>query len=361
MAGLAEERYVVEAFLSRFPFLKEIREYVASLNLRLEDFAAADDLVKTAVTKVEEALSKGPRAITSSDLPSDVEILSHPLAMALVAMLDSSFAKRRFATYEAERYASMIKNIREGQIQVIQYVLSKVLGMKIRTDNPPHEFWIHFPDYLKVSVNLNEPRFKLVNRTVVGGYVGVSRPEAITFIKNGLERLFYERLEAMGRLDPPDFLKPHVEGLRKVLESLNTSSNVSYARLGPEMWPPCMNAIRTRLLAGEPVSHFANFTLAAFMLKIGITVDEVVETYSKRGDFDPRIARYQVEHIAGLKGSRTKYSVPRCSTMQAHGLCVEEGRLCGGVRTPMQFYRRRAKVGGGSGGDEGGRAESHGS
>ena len=73
----------------------------------------------------------------------------------------------------------------------------------------------------------------------------------------------------------------------------------------------------------------------------------MVEMYSQRGDFDPRIARYQVEHIAGLKGSRTRYSVPRCSTMQTHGLCIENGRLCGGVRSPMEYYRRMAAAKGG--------------
>jgi DNA primase large subunit len=107
-----------------------------------------------------------------------------------------------------------------------------------------------------------------------------------------------------------------------------------------------MQALRAKLLAGEPVSHFGNFSAASFMLRIGMTVDEVVEMYSQRGDFDPRIARYQVEHIAGLKGSRTKYSVPRCGTMQTHGLCIENGRLCGGVRSPMEYYRRMARRGG---------------
>ncbi|MEM4197540.1 MAG: hypothetical protein QW243_01695 [Candidatus Caldarchaeum sp.] len=344
---MAEDEYVVEAFLSKFPFLKEIRGYVASLNLRLEDFADADVLVETAVRRVEEALSKSPGRMALADLPSDVEILSHPLAMAVVAMLDSAVAKRRFAAYEAERYAGMIKNVREGQRQVIHYVMSRVLGMNVRLGTHPHEFWIHFPDYLKISVNLNEPRFKLVNRLVDKGYVGVSRPEAMTLVKNGLEMLVYERLDKVGKVEPPEFLKEHVSRLRKALESLTISDKLPSVRLGPENWPPCMKALRTRLLAGEPISHFANFTLAAFMLKIGVGVDEVVAAYSQRGDFDPRIARYQVEHIAGLKGSRTKYSVPRCATIQAHGLCIEEGRLCGGVRSPMQFYMRKARAAGG--------------
>jgi DNA primase large subunit len=259
-------------------------------------------------------------------------------------MLDSPFARRRFAAYEAERYAAMLKAMREGQRQALHYIAVNVLSLRIREGSPPHDFWIRFDDYLKLSAELNEPRFKLVNRILDRGFVGVKRPEMITLVKNGLERLILERLERMGRLEPPDFLRPYVEGLRKLLEAQRQAAGISLTPLNPESWPPCMQALRNRLLAGEPVSHFGNFTLAAFMLRIGVGVDDVISMYSQRGDFDPRIARYQVEHIAGLKGSRTKYSVPRCATIQSHGLCVEEGRLCGEVKSPMQLYRRRARV-----------------
>ncbi|MEM4417126.1 MAG: hypothetical protein QXD32_03615, partial [Nitrososphaerota archaeon] len=129
---------------------------------------------------------------------------------------------------------------------------------------------------------------------------------------------------------------------KKALEMVQWRKTSLPLKLGPESWPPCMQALRAKLSSGEPVSHFGNFSAAAFMLKIGMSVDEVVEIYSQRGDFDPRIAKYQVEHIAGMKGSRTRYSVPRCSTMQTHGLCVENGRLCGGVSSPMEYYRRKA-------------------
>jgi len=341
---LGEDHYVVEALLSDFPFLKEIREYVAMLKLRLEDFQHAPNLVEAAVKKVEEALAPWPSKQDVGALTSEVKILSHPMAMALVAMLDSPFAKRRFAAHEAERYAVALKNMREGQKEVLKYIMANVLGMRVRLDKYPHEFWVHFADYLKIAVNLNEPRFKLVNRLLNKGYVAVTRNEAVTLVKNGLEKLIHERLESMGRIEPPDFLSEHVNRLKRILESTRQKYSLESVRLDPSMWPPCMIALRKRLLAGEPVSHFGNFATASFMLRIGMSVEEVISIYSQRGDFDPRIARYQVEHIAGLKGSRTRYSAPSCTTMQAHGLCVEEGRLCGGVRSPMQFYRRRAKA-----------------
>jgi DNA primase large subunit len=341
---MAEDDILAEAQLKDFPFLKQIREYVVSRSLRLEDLQGADQIVRAAYRRVEDAIKPWRSFQENEGLSSTEEALAHALSMAIVAMLDSPFARRRFAAYEAERYAAMLKAMREGQRQALHYIAVNVLSLRIREGSPPHDFWIRFDDYLKLSAELNEPRFKLVNRILDRGFVGVKRPEMITLVKNGLERLILERLERMGRLEPPDFLRPYVEGLRKLLEAQRQAAGISLTPLNPESWPPCMQALRNRLLAGEPVSHFGNFTLAAFMLRIGVGVDDVISMYSQRGDFDPRIARYQVEHIAGLKGSRTKYSVPRCATIQSHGLCVEEGRLCGEVKSPMQFYRRRARV-----------------
>jgi len=111
-------------------------------------------------------------------------------------------------------------------------------------------------------------------------------------------------------------------------------------RGGPETWPPCMKAIREKLLAGENVSHFANFALASFLVNIGLKPEEILKLYANRPDFNARVARYQVEHIAGLKGSRTKYMTPSCGTMKTNGLCVKNGELCGRIKNPLTYYRR---------------------
>jgi DNA primase large subunit len=337
--------YFLESLMSQFPFLRQVREYVRSLGLQIGDFAdpSMSKIVEAAAARVEAALLHGVRIRRIRIFqPSEDEVTSYPLAMALVAMLASPLAIRRFAASEAERYSSHLESIGGDRIRdVMAYMASDVLGMKVELGRPPYEFRLSFDDYLRYSVGLNEPRWRLVNRILVGGYVLITRPEMMTLIKNGLEAMIARRLEEMGKVDVPDFLKPHVERLRKLLEQIQWRRASVPAKLGPDAWPPCMQALRNRLLAGEPVSHFGNFAAAAFMLRIGMSVDEVVEMYSQRGDFDPRIARYQVEHIAGMKGSRTKYSAPRCSTMQTHGLCIENGRLCGGVRTPMEYYRRK--------------------
>jgi DNA primase large subunit len=70
-------------------------------------------------------------------------------------------------------------------------------------------------------------------------------------------------------------------------------------------------------------------------------VNEIVKNFVSITDFDEQFTRYQIEHIAGLRGSRTKYTPPTCSTLKTHGICVNPDNLCKTIRHPLTYYRRR--------------------
>jgi DNA primase large subunit len=76
------------------------------------------------------------------------------------------------------------------------------------------------------------------------------------------------------------------------------------------------------------------------LLSIGFSVDEVLEVFKVTPDFREDIARYQIEHIAGLRGSRTKYLPYKCENMRSYGLCRWK---CENVRHPLQFFFRAAR------------------
>ncbi|MFX0198433.1 MAG: DNA primase regulatory subunit PriL, partial [Candidatus Hodarchaeota archaeon] len=50
------------------------------------------------------------------------------------------------------------------------------------------------------------------------------------------------------------------------------------------------------------------------------------------------------EHIAGRRGSRTKYIPPRCDTLRTHGICHTSEEICKGIRHPLAYYRRKLKT-----------------
>jgi DNA primase large subunit len=103
--------------------------------------------------------------------------------------------------------------------------------------------------------------------------------------------------------------------------------------------PPCIAQILAKIGNGEDISHVENFTVAAYLLNTGHSVDEVIKVFRNKSDFNERIARYQVEHIAGLKGSRTRYRPPSCAKMRTYGLCIEDGGRCPrGIRNPLDHH-----------------------
>jgi DNA primase large subunit len=99
-----------------------------------------------------------------------------------------------------------------------------------------------------------------------------------------------------------------------------------------------MEAIRTRV---AEASHKELFSFTAFLVNRGYAVEQILSMLAERPDFNEKIARYQVEHIAGLRGSRTKYRPPSCQTMKSLGLCVEDGKYCPRwIQNPLQYQKK---------------------
>ena len=53
--------------------------------------------------------------------------------------------------------------------------------------------------------------------------------------------------------------------------------------------------------------------------------------------------RHQIEHIAGLKGNRTRYTPPTCATLRTHGVCRDMDKICRTVVHPLSYYRKKAR------------------
>ena len=151
----------------------------------------------------------------------------------------------------------------------------------------------------------------------------------------------YRLVEALVR----EFASRYVEVRRRERSHVTPVPRGEQGSSGRSRFPPCIGAIMDSVRRGDEVPHHARFALAAFLLNIGWSVDEVVDVFRTVPDFNEKVTRYQVEHIAGLRGGKTRYSAPSCDWMRSHGLCVSE---CN-VANPVQYYfrsgrRRRGRV-----------------
>jgi DNA primase large subunit len=113
-----------------------------------------------------------------------------------------------------------------------------------------------------------------------------------------------------------------------------------------DAFPPCVDVLYQAFTSGRHLSHVGRFTLTSFLINVGMSPEKVIELFRNFSDFNERMTRYQVEHIAGEKGSRTRYVPPQCDTLKTHGVCPGPNELCQRVRHPLAYYRRKLKTSG---------------
>ena len=333
------------SILAKYPFLPEARRYISEYGLTLESFSdpAYSKIVERAKQRIVDAIRLG-EGVDPSNMSEDevVELASFPLAIILIAAIKDRFLARRFALTEASLATKLLL---DEDSKTILRIAREVFGMDVKAEEAQamaHEYSMGLRDYLKGSMTFNAPSWKLVNRIVIRGRVMITINELIRLMKDKVMEYVLENIEkAMSRPPKlPENLQKIIDEIKSTLPSKRYEEEIISGESSPEAWPPCMKLIYQNVMKGENVSHFANFALASFLINIGMNLDDILKIFAHRPDFDQRIARYQIEHIAGLRGSRTKYTTPSCDTMKTNGLCVEDGKLCGGVKNPLAYFRR---------------------
>ena len=332
--------------LAKYPFLPEARKYISEYGLTLESFSdpAYSKIVERAKQRIMDAIRLG-EGVDPSNMSEDevVELASFPLAIILVAAVKDRFLARRFALAEASLATKLLSEDAKRDSETVLKIARDVFGMDVEAAD--NEYSMGLRDYLRSSMRFNAPSWKLVNRIVIRGRVTITISELIRLLKDRVVEYVLENVEkAMARPPKlPENLQRIVDEIKSTLPSKRYEEEIISGESSPEAWPPCMRLIYQGIMRGENVSHFANFALASFMTNIGMSLDDILKIFAHRPDFDQRIARYQIEHIAGLRGSRTRYTTPSCDTMRTNGLCVEDGKLCGGVKNPLVYFRRRLR------------------
>jgi DNA primase large subunit len=322
--------------LAKYPVLPETRTFFESFTVE-----ELDHLADATKKRVLEAIERGEKGVLPrKDAVED--LLTFGLARVHVITIGEPWLLRRWALAEAAR---MERYLHTEVTPLKETVLKSVLNLEIVDDrrlNDEFEYRIHYAKYLQLIRELSGPEWRLVNRMLTKGYVYLTEAEVVRLFR----QLAYQWLSSTEGVPKitikqlPARLQEAAEDIMRELVKLRSSYEPVTAPVSGD-WPPCMEAIRARV---AEASHKELFTLTAFMINKGHSKEEILALLAERPDFNERIARYQVEHIAGERGSRTRYRPPSCSTMRTLGLCVEGGKYCPRwIKNPLQYQKDQPK------------------
>ncbi|MCX8182268.1 MAG: DNA primase large subunit PriL [Candidatus Methanomethyliaceae archaeon] len=333
--------------LAKYPFLRKASSFVESYGLTFQDLV--NDEYYYVVQRAVERVKCGIRGRWAelNVVDPETEILSYPLALAFVYGLRQGWVVRRFANSEQKRCFELLKNEDKDKVAEVgkdgfDWDLE---GTELMVSGALFDFSLPVENYLEVAPSFHSPDWKLVNRHVTGGRVYLKQVEAARLLSEALKLKILRKAEEeyIKKFQMPERLLSKLEGLEKLVKEIKIYDEDAAVEIIEEAKPPCIVALLKDLADGKSLSHMARFTVTTFLINTGESVENVLKYFSNVADFDEGKARYQVEHIAGLIGSKTKYVPPKCDVLRSFGLCIGGDAYCKKVRHPLQYYKMRAR------------------
>lgn len=298
----------------------------------------AEERVRNALLDVSAYARTQPR-----DEPREIEIeiFSFPIAVMLVAATEDSLIKSRYSLAEAKRASELLKA--EDKEKLFEVANNFNWNIRLVDINlPQYVFALRFPVFLKNATDFHDKNWKLVNHLLINGEVYLTRREVSRLLEEEVRKYIEGKVDTRIKSLPPGIMA-RVNQLRQLATKKRDQIRIEEMpkRVVLEAFPSCIKSVYDRIAAGRPASHIGRFALTSFLLNIGMSVEDVFKFFRSVSDFNERLTRYQVEHIAGTRGSGTRYTPPNCTTLRTHGICILPEPECKRAINPLVCYKRK--------------------
>ncbi|MCW4015579.1 MAG: hypothetical protein NWF06_04345 [Candidatus Bathyarchaeota archaeon] len=332
--------------------MKEAAVHVRDLGIDFDELEGDSDFYLPFLDKAEKRIESALLDVSAYaktqpiDDPKDyeLEIVSFPLAVMLVVGTEDSFIKSRYALAEAKRASALLDS--EEKEKLLEVANNFGWGARLVSDFSlqPYAFAVSFPVFLRNATGFHDKNWKLVNHLMIDGEVYLTEREVSRLLEEEVRKYIEGRLDTKIK-SLPSTIMARVNRLRQLSAEKREQIRLEEMpeRVVMDAFPSCIKGVYDRVAAGRPASHLGRFALTSFMLSIGISAEEVFKFFRSVSDFNERMTRYQVEHIAGTRGSGTKYTPPNCATLRTHGICVSPEPDCRGAVNPLICYKRKLK------------------
>lgn len=339
---MPEDISIYEA--AKYPWSVMARSLLKDLDVSLGEVDKNPQIIQRAHQRLLNALeSKSVSRTERQSVDPYIELTSFFVAKALVDGIGSMFLRRRWATAEAQRAEEFLLKESESKLALMaqEEFNWEINTQQSRIAGRVFSHRLHFANYLSATAGFHEREWKLVNKRLIAGFVLLRKSEMTRVLRAAVEKMLIRDIKKVQADFPPNMQQVYQALDAQVRKRSERLQQEIQGAIVPEAFPPCMQALLTDMKEGKPLSHIARFAITAFLLNIGMDVDSILELFLKAPDFREDLARYQIEHIAGKRGS-TAYTPPSCAYMISVRLCVDPDKA-EMRRHPLAYYRRRRR------------------
>lgn len=341
----------------RYPFSIEARS--ASQKLARDVRTLIQILEKPVNSQVvDEAEERVHAALMQSEIKiprtnAEEAVLVYPTARLIVEMIGNP----RLKEYQAEAESKAVnKHLSTEKEPTVIDLCKSSLGWTVESAGSESQraklplilrsfnFRIRFEDYLEVAPSFHSEKWKLINRHLDSGWVPIRRSELDRLISGRVKQLILQ-----STMDVPKLPMRLTEAVQRIEAEITTRIQarepIKITGDVTTAFPPCISQMYQDSLQGKNLSHDARFALASFLLKIGMTNEDVMGVFKAAPDFVQNLAQYQVRHISS-KSAGEGYTPPGCKKLQGNSLCpvylrTASDPLCTYILHPLAFYETR--------------------
>jgi DNA primase large subunit len=332
----------IQLDFAKYPFLKQTSKRIEELGLTIENLVAPEN--KPILERAKKRLENAIMQVNTGDMVKDsrTEISSFAAAIILAIATKNSLIKKRYALAEAKTaYAYMLKESKENFLIIaddFNWDLNLAKGL-------PYDFCLGFNFYLQNASHFHGNTWKLINQVLTSGRVYLNKDKVARLLQEAIKKRIEARLDILELKSLPEDITSIAQNLTKLAQEVLGQEMEELPKVVVQAaFPPCINALYENASKSHHLSHIGRFTLTSFLVNIGMSPEAVNELFKTFSDYNERLTRYQIEHIAGERGSGTHYIPPQCSVLQTHGVCKNSDDLCRRIYHPLAYYKLKQKL-----------------
>jgi len=321
---------------AKYPFLKQASKQIEELQFTIGTLSSEKLVFDRAQSRVEKAILEVNTGKAIRD--KRAEISSFAAAFILVIATKNSWIKKRYALAVAKMaHAQMLVESKEKI-----FAIAKDFEWDIEEGAFGKDFRVGFSFYLKNAAHMHGSEWKLVNQILEKGRVYLNKDKVVRLLQEEVKHRVEKRLYVSEIKNLPEEITAIAENLIKLAQEIMGQEIDEMPRAVVQAaFPPCINSLYADAAQAHHLSHIGRFTLTSFLVNIGMTPEGLNDMYKTFSDYNERLTRYQIEHIAGERGSGTKYTCPQCSVLQTHGVCKNRDELCRHIYHPLGYYKKK--------------------